>query len=148
MSAAVATDPVRPVVDVKRWMLKYWPLLAIGCAAIVYVLWRQMAPTEAQPADPIMLEREPPTTEPAPKLDPLSNFSKPLAPVAQALVGGAYADRAELVRRLNEILGTGVTDCGLYIGSDGVSWSVSGVWSAGHPSPVFAGCPWPPPKAG
>ena len=136
------------MVDARRLVTRWWPVLA-GVALVALVAgWRQLsAEAPAAPVDPLVLEREPTTTTLAPRLDPLSGFSKPLAPVAMAMVGGAYEDRAELTRRLNELFGQGLNDCQVFIGSDGVAWSVSAVWSAGHPSPVFAGCPWPPPKA-
>jgi hypothetical protein len=137
--------PVRPVVDVRRLAAKWWPLAAAAVLVAVVMVYRQLsAEAPAAPVDPLVLEREAPTTTLAPRLDPLANFTKPLAPVAQALVGPVYEDRAELQRRLNELFGTGLNECGVYIGSDGVSWSISAVWSAGHPSPVFAGCAFPP----
>ena len=146
MTAAAATGPTRPAFDAVGWARRNWWVPA-GVALLLGVAgYRQLVAADPAPApvDPVVVERTPTTTTPTPRLDPLAAYSKPLAPVAMALVGSAYEDKAELARRMNELFGTGLTECGVFIGSDGVSWSVSAVWSAGHPSPVFSGCPWPP----
>ena len=147
MSAvAPAAGPTRPAFDAFGWLRRNWWLPAGVVLLLAVVGYRQVtaaAPVLPAP-DPVVVERTPTTLLATPKLDPLANFAKPLAPVSQALVGPAYEDRAELARRMNELFGQGLNDCQVYIGSDGVSWSVSAVWSAGHPSPIFAGCPWPP----